>query len=266
MSLLPSMKYPHFDTKIPSSGIPIRFRPYTVGEEKVLLIAYESKDLSQIKLAIKQILSNCIIQGEGMDIDTWPAFDIEFIYLKIRSQSVSNTIDLTVRLPNCPKKISEAESKDTFCEKKTLFSVNLDKDIKMMIGDGENAKVFHPNDFKKTTSIKLSPELAVSVRYPSYSDLDAIKTTGEKTVSDVGFDLLARCTVSFSDKESTYPTSNVPLEDVVTFYKSMTRIEIEKVEEFFKNIPYLLVKTKATCKECGHQVEQKFTGISDFFI
>jgi len=259
MSNLPPVKYPWFDTKQPSTGKAIKYRPYTVGEEKILLVAAESGDANQIKLALKQIITACVV--DAAEVETWPTFDIEYIFLQLRSKSIGNMVAINVRLVDCPDK-----PRGELCDVSNSIDVNLD-DLKLTVSSNGTEVEFNPKDYKKTTNVKVSDTLAVQLRYPNYDDMDIIKSLdGELNADDLGYEMLARCTIAFYDEASTYTAANSTIPELIEYYKTFPRTQIEKLDEFFKAIPTVSTSSVVKCKKCGKTETHKLEGINSFFV
>lgn len=263
--MLPQVKYPLYETTMPSSGKKVKYRPYNTAEEKTLLMAVESGDPEQFKLALKQIVTNCI--QECPDVDTMPTFDIEFLYLKLRAASVSDTLDLQVKLFDCPQKTEQR----AVCDTPIRISINM-ADVCLMAPkkDADGAVVeakFESSSYRATHMVKLSDTLGVQLRYPSYNDFDIIKTMMNPDVDEdsIGFELLARCTVTVFDAESVFQAADSTLEEMIAWYRQLTKKQLSELDWFFKSIPQLVHTQPVTCKKCGKTTDYTIRGISSFF-
>ena len=96
---LPTIETPTYELKLPSSNKKVKYRPFLVKEEKILIIALESKNQNEITNAVTDVLRKCILT-KGVDVDNLPTFDIEFLFLNIRSKSIGEDIKLTVTCPD----------------------------------------------------------------------------------------------------------------------------------------------------------------------
>jgi hypothetical protein len=236
---LPKIQQPIFEDRIPSTGVKIKSRPFTVKEEKILLIAQESGDAEQIILAIKQILNNCII--DDIDIEKLAMFDIEYLLLKIRAQSVNNVIKFSVQDPDTEEKVELSVDINT---------IELKKDEK------HSATIDISNDFKLT------------MRYPSLNELIKLTQITEDTEDKAGFafDIMVGCIDSLIEGEDTvYKFSEYSKEEVDSFVESLTSSTVNGIREFFDTIPRLRIE----CPYVNSKGDDKtfvVEGIQSFFI
>jgi hypothetical protein len=233
---LPKISAPTFTALIPSNGREIIYRPFLVKEEKNLLIAMESKDPEHMHRAMIEMISNCIISND-IDINKLPAFDVEYLFLKIRSKSVSEKVSLAYRHKD------GINYKGESCDAITDVEVDLDQ---------VNIK-FSENHSKE---IKLSDKLSMKMRYPTLSD---IKTGGELDE----FEMIAKCIESVYDDEEIYEPDD--LNDSKAFLGSLNNQQFMQIAEFFNTMPSLSHEISYTCKKCGQVDNIILKGISDFF-
>lgn len=256
--MLPKVTYPYYETIIPSTGKKVKFRPYNVAEENILLVAVESGDVDQFKIALKQIISNCV--EDCPDVDKLSTFDVDDLFVKLRSKSVSEVLELNVRLYNCE------ESPNGLCNTSNKVTVKLD-DIKLKVAGPDGDVQFDTLKFKSTKTIKFNDNLGVKLRYPSYKDFDIVKTLLDEnsTEEDIGFEMLARCTVSLFDGDTVYDSAENSIEDIISWYKQIPKSQLTEVDAFFKLIPELSYSCIVTCKKCKKEVPYKIKGIDSFF-
>ncbi len=260
MSNLPKVVYPYFDAVLPSTGQKIKYRPYSVAEEKILLVASESGDIDQIKTAIKQVIGGCV--KDAPPIEDWAIFDVEQIYLKVRSKALSNTVDIQVRLATeaCTDKDAEG-----LCKTINIQRIDLDA-IKLMVQELDGTYTdYKPS--KKSGTIPLSEELGVELRYPTYDDIEVLKDlpTADGTEDEVGYRMLARCTKSVFDKEAVYDAKENTQAELIEFYKSLPRNQLELADNFFKRMPKVYQKCDMVCRKCKGTASIEFEGIENFF-
>ena len=233
---LPKISTPTFTTIIPSNKMEITYRPFLVKEEKNLLIAMESKEQSDMQRAMIDMISNCILT-EGVNIDKLPSFDLEYLFLKVRSKSISEKVSLGYRHKD------GINYKGETCDAVTDVEINLDE-IEVKFSE------------KHTITIKLDDRLTLKMRYPPIADL--------KTGEDINeFDMVARCIESVYDNEEIYEPDD--LDDAKTFLGSLSNQQFAKVAEFFSTMPTLSHTVTYTCKKCGQVDTIVLKGIADFF-
>lgn len=203
---------PLFEDKVPSTGMEIFYRAYTVKEEKILLIAKQSKDFKQSILAAKQILNNCIKPKNAkdvFDVAEIPVFDLEYLLLKIRSKSVNNEIKF---------KIEDEDTKE---------SINLSLDL-------ENIKVTHYPEHSK--EIKLNDDYMLVMKYPT---IDAITELTEADISDVekSYNVMVRCLDKLVSKDNVHSFEEETQESINEFLDDLDPKCIAGVKTFFETMP-----------------------------
>lgn len=233
---LPKISTPTFTTIIPSNKMEVTYRPFLVKEEKNLLIAMESKDQSDMQRAMIDMISSCILT-EGVNIDKLPSFDLEYLFLKVRSKSISEKVSLGYRHKD------GINYKGEPCDAVTDVEINLD-DVEVKFSD------------KHMTTIKLDDRLTLKMRYPTIADLKSGEDINE-------FDMVARCIESVYDDEEVYEPDD--LDDAKTFLGSLSNQQFAKVAEFFSTMPTLSHTVTYTCKKCGQVDTIELKGVSDFF-
>ena len=233
---LPVMKHPTFELTVPSSKQKIKYRPFLVKEEKILLLAQSSDSVKDMIQAIKQIIKNCIVESD-VDVDLLPSFDIEYIFLKLRVSSVSGTTELTFTDP------------DTDKPQKVLVDLN-------------NIEVTFPKD--EYNIVDVGQGVSLSLRYPTYSDLTEIDL--ENDASKGTMDMIKLCTdqvISGKDHEQVDQFKDYSDAEVDTFLDSLQPDAFTNLQFFFTNMPKLehTVEYKIGKETKSHT----FSGIQDFF-
>jgi len=232
---LPSLSVPEFETKIPSTGQSVKFRPFLVKEEKILLMALEGKDDFEITNAILNLLKSCIITE--VDVDNFATFDIEWMFLQIRSKSIGETIELVV------------SHRNSECKHKTNVVVDLNKvTVKGDIGDGK---------------IIIDPEksIGVKLRYPNMKDAAEISSVSE---TEGVFEMLYRCTVMIFDENDVY--EQFDREDLIEWYDQLSSEQFEKISDFFREIPKVSYDITWKCSKCGKDDKIVLEGLRNFFM
>lgn len=231
---LPKIEHPIFDLILPASKTKIRYRPFLVKEEKILLIALQGEDSEEIITAIKQVLNNCIVT-EGIDIDTLPTIDLEYLFIKVRARSVNNVIKLTY--------------KDLEDEKRYDVEVNLDEvEVKF--------------DENHSNIIRISDSLTLKMKYPQVDIANKLKES--KTEAELLFDILRNCIESISDGENEYRASDSSVEELDEFIQNLDVKAFNEVQKFFTSMPRLYHEVKYT-NSLGNERTVKFNSLSDFF-
>ena len=246
---LPTIAVPEYTLTIPSSGKEVKYRPFLVKEEKILLLAMESEKTEEIITATKTIIENCIY-GD-IDVEEMPTFDIEYIFLQLRAKAKGEVLDLNYK---CPK-----------CELEIPIAINID-DIKIIKNDKEHTK-----------DIKLTEELGVMMKYPNLSLQSKIaqKEDGSKPEIEALFETMTACIDYIYDKETTYPSKDHTEKEMTDFLESLTDEQFQKLSKFFETSPALRHEVELHCKhkspkskgkkECGYKEKITLEGLNSFF-
>lgn len=234
---LPKIDLPLFETTVPSSGKKVKFRQFTVKEEKILLTAKESNDIDQLILAIKQILSNCVV--DKIDVDNLAMFDLEFLLLQIRAKSVNDVIEFEIMDPDANEKVK--------------LSVDINE---ITIKKSETTNI-----------IKASDEYSLVMRYPTFSELKTLAASTTATKSQALFAVMIACidSLASNNNDTVYKMKDFSKEEVDTFVESLSAKTITDMKEFFDGIPVLRFEKKYRLKD-GTEKTFVLEGIETFFI
>jgi len=230
---LPSLSAPEFLTKVPSTGEEIKYRPFLVKEEKILLMALEGNDQTEITNAIMKILGNCILSD--VKLDKLATFDVEYLFLKLRGKSVGEVIEL---------KIGHSDP-DNPCQHRTEIEINID-DIEVV---GEL-----PSD-----KVQLDDSIGVKLRFAGMSDIGGVDTDSS---SDL-FNMIAGCIEYVYDEENVY--GEFSKKEMEQWLEQLSSEQFAKITEFFNNAPKLQQVVKWKCPECGEEDEMTLEGLAAFF-
>ena len=231
---LPKIDQPLFEVTIPSTGKKIKFRPFLVKEEKILLIAQQSDSDRDIIRAIKQVLNNCIV--DDVNVDDLATFDLEYMFLKLRAKSVNNMVKLSYR--------------DNEDDKVYDFEIDLDE-IEVKRTEGV------------TNKIKLNDEVGIIMQYPSASITEEL---GEfESEVDLLMFFIKKCIAEIYDSESVYVVKEQAEEELDQFIDSLDVATFEKIREFFEGMPRLYHELKYT-NEMGNERVIELTNLKDFFM
>ena len=237
---LPKLNVPVYETVLPSTEKVIKYRPFLVKEEKVLLTAMEDGKTETIMNAVKQVLKNCI--QSKIDLDKLPTFDLEFLFLRLRAKSVGEEVTIGLKPWGCPQNNGE------LCDKTTEVKVNL-----------EEVKVI--KDEKHSSKIMLDDNVGIKMRYPDISKIDSDMgdnfETGMKMVKD-SIDMI------FTSEE-THERDTISETELNDFIDSLNTEQFGKIREFFDTMPQLKHTAKYTCSTCGEEKETTITGLNSFF-
>ena len=237
---LPKISTPSYELVIPSNKNKIKFRPFLVKEEKVLIIAMESQDNKQIANAIKDVLSACILT-RGVKINDLSTFDIEYLFLNIRGKSVGEEVEVMVTCPD-----------DGETQVPTV--INLD-DIKVQVND------------KHSQDIVLDGEYTLRMKYPSMEEF--IKTNfssdGEVAVDDT-FKLIASCVEQVYSEEESWAGADCTKKELSDFVESLNSKQFKDIERFFDTMPKLSHTVKVINPKTKKENEVVLEGLQSFFV
>ena len=238
---LPTIETPTYELKLPSTNKKIKYRPFLVKEEKILILALESKSQNEITNAVTDVLKKCILT-RGIKVDDLPTFDIEYLFLNIRAKSIGEDIKLTVTCPDDG-------------ETKVPVTIYVDE-----------IKVIKPKDHK--IDIVLDDKMSLRMKYPSLNQFieSNFDTEDEaETIVDKTFRVVADCMDTIFDGEDAWEAKDYSAQERLDFVQQLNSQQYKKVEEFFSTMPKLshtIEVVNPNTKEKGSVVLE---GLADFF-
>jgi hypothetical protein len=238
---LPKISTPTYELELPSSGKKIRYRPFLVKEEKILILALESEDPKQITIAIKNILKDCI-STRGVKVDDLPTFDIEYIFLNIRGKSVGESIDLVITCPD--------DGETTVPVKVYIDEINVVKE--------EN----HSRD------IKLDDSLVLRMKYPSLSEFVSSNfdfSGADDSAIEQSFEMISSCIDMVYNNEESWAASDCTKKELKTWIETLNTKQFQDIEEFFNTMPKLSHTFKVTNPKTDVESEVTLEGLNNFF-
>ena len=236
---LPKISTPTYELELPSNGKKIKYRPFLVREEKLLVLAMESEDPKQITTAIKSVIKNCI-ETRGIKVETLPTFDIEYLFLNIRCKSVGEEVELNV-----------------ICQDDGQTTVP----VKILLDDIKVVK--NP---EHTNKIKLDDSLMMEMKYPSLDQF--IKSNFDFNSDDVvnqSFDLISSCIDKIYNEDEVWDTRDVTKKELEEFLDQMNSSQFKQIEKFFETMPKLSHTLKVTNPNTGVESEIVLEGLTSFF-
>ena len=238
---LPKITTPTYELELPSTGKKIKYRPFLVKEEKILILALESENVKQITTSIKSILKECI-QTRAVKIDTLPIFDIEFLFLNVRGKSVSEALELVVTCPD---------------DNKTTVPVKVYIDE---IGVVKNPD--HKND------INLDDKLTLRMKYPSLDEF--IKNNFDFNSRDEGaleqsFEIIASCIDQVYNEEESWAASDCTKKELLEWVETLNTNQFKLIESFFTTMPKLSHTIKVKNPNTKVESDIVIEGLQNFF-
>ena len=234
---LPKLTTPTYELEIPSTDEKIKYRPFLVKEEKILMMAMESKASADITQAVKDIVKECTF--DKVNIDNMPMFDVEYIFLQIRSKSVGEVSKLKLLCP---------DDKETYAD----VEIDLNK-VNVHVGDDH------------TNKIDLGNDMGMIMNYPS---IDSFSESGIRDINPGNMlEVIGSCILQIYEKkgEKVYDTKDQTQKELVEFIEQLNTKQFKDVQNFFETMPKL--KHEITIKNPKTKVESKvtLTGLNDFF-
>lgn len=231
---LPMMTLPSYEVFLPGLNKKVKYRPFTVKEEKNLMIALQEDNFEAAFNSIKELLDVCTYKE--LKVDDLAQIDAELLFINIRNKSMGEGVDV---VSSCVK-----------CEHKTYLTLNLGQ-----------YEVINPQE-KINSTIQLDKTTWIKMKYPTLSmGIQAIKEDEYQGVMSV----LSKCLDTLIVGEKSYYVPEFKQEEVVKWLESLSQEQMNKISEFLEKIPQIVFKDKYTCSKCGHENEIEMRGLEAFF-
>ena len=234
---LPQVALPTYELTVPSTGKKLKYRPFVVKEEKVLLIALESGDDKQIEQATRTLLKNCI--QSRVKVEDLTMFDLEYIFLQIRAVSVGEVVEMNVTCQD--------DNETT-----VKYAINLTE-----------VEVQFPEEHSK--KIEISDTMGVIMKYPGYEAFIDGSIIGNTPTADDLIDIIASCIDQIYDGEDVYDSSTTSKKEFVQFVEGLTNKTFEQIQKFFESTPVLAHSFSVKNPNTGEISEFTIQGLSNFF-
>lgn len=228
---IPFMKVPEYDLTL-SNNVKVKYRPFLIKEEKILLMANESRNDQEINNALIKVVQNCTLTN--IDVTKLPVYDFEYLWLNIRAKSVGEVIELKLKCPDDDK-------------------VTVDYTLKI-----EDVK---PDLNKKIeTNIEFEKGYGIIMRVPTIVDL-----SNKRTVMDLSFDLVRDCIAQVYKNDEIYEAKDIEKNDLTEFVEHLTTNQFKKIRTFFDSLPLVSHTIKYKNPNSNKEFELLLQGASDFF-
>ncbi len=237
---LPKISTPTYELELPSTGKKIKYRPFLVREEKILILALESEDEKQIATAVKNTLKECI-QTRGVKVENLAIFDIEYLFLNIRGKSVGEAVDLIVTCPD---------------DGKTTVPVKIYIDEIEVVKNKEH-----------TPDIDLDGSLTLRMKYPSLDQFVSNNFSFDDSAEDLNksFEIIGSCIDVIFNEEDAWSTSDVTKKELMSWLDGLNSSQFKKIEKFFATMPKLSHTIKVTNPNTEVENEVVLEGLQSFF-
>ena len=237
---LPKLNVPVYEAVLPSTEKVIKYRPFLVKEEKILLTALEADDTKVLSSAVRQIVNNCV-QGE-LDVDKLPTFDIEYLFLRLRAKSVGEKVTIGLKPYGCPK------NESGLCENTTEVEINLEE-VKVTKNKASSSKIM------------IDDKIGIKMKYPDINTINLSGTTSEAA----GMDVIRGCIDMIFTEEETHERDSFTDKELDEFIDSLNSQQFKLIRNFFDNMPVLKHTVKYKCDTCGEKKETILQGLNSFF-
>ena len=235
---LPKINTPEYRLTIPSTDEEIRYRPFLVKEEKLLLIASETGDDDATYKAVRNIIKNCVL--DKIDLDKMPLFDMEYIFLNLRAKSVGEIASLKVTCPD---------------DNKTQVDVDVDLTTVQVVMDE-----------KHDARIQLTDDIGVLMAYPSMGTVGVLTNVVEEGKQTANlFETVANCLYQIWEGEEVHDAMDYSMKDKLAFIDSLNHEQFEKIQNFFDTMPTLKHEIKITNPKTKKKLKVTLSGMNDFF-
>jgi len=235
---LPTISTPTYELELPSTEKLIKYRPFLVKEEKLLVLALETEDTKEISNAIKAVLKNCI-QTRGIKVESLPTFDIEYLFLNIRGKSVGEQVEVNLIAPDDG-------------ETSVPVTINID-DIKVQRVEDH------------TNKIKLDDNLMMEMKYPSLDQFIKSNFDVSENNMDQSFELIASCVDKIYSDEEVWVAADVTKKELIEFLEQMNSLQFKQIEKFFATMPKLSHEITFVNPKTNVENTVVLEGLSSFF-
>lgn len=239
---LPKIELPIYELKLPSSGKLIKVRPFIVKEEKLLLMAVESKDNNEIINTTKQIISNCILEG-NVNVNTLPFFDIDYLFIALRAKSIGEKIPIQYR---CTTIMPDNEECGAFFDSEIDIS-NVEIETNNQVSD----------------EINLDSGVTVKMKYPTYSIMKNLSAKDPALTNKIK--VISHCIDMIVKGKRVHSSRDLSEGELLGFIESLTQKNFKKLEEFVDNFPSFYIGVQHKCENCGTEHSLRYTDFLDFF-
>lgn len=243
---LPSNKHSIHETTLPISKRKVKYRPFLVGEEKVLMMASESKKSEDMILALKQIAENC---AHGLDVSDLPLVDLEYLFIKIRIASKGETSLVGFKCKHTTPGSDALIGLDIECGHINQIEIDL-KNVKVDNSDVQN-------------KIEIAPGLVMVMKIPDFSHFSLVAESQDVSAL---FKFIASMVDSICDGDEVFTREDATDEEFEDFLYDLTKTQFEQLQDYFQNLPKVSIPVDFKCQKCGAEKTFNFRGIDNFFV
>ena len=230
---------PKYEMTVPSTKEVVKYRPFLVKEQKVLLVAFESKDSKQILNSMLSCLETCV---QGINVNNLATFDVDYMFTQVRSKSVGETTQLLHPCEEC----------------------NEENEVKI---DLQTIDIKTHENWEIERNVSITDDIVVELKYPTYQDILKNEALDNKDIAgaEMVFEGIISCLNSVKTETENIMIRDEPKEEIERFMNSLTNDQLEKITSFVETMPTLSHSEKYNCKKCKHENIIELKGLNDFF-
>jgi hypothetical protein len=230
---------PKYEMTVPSTKEVVKYRPFLVKEQKVLLVAFESKDSKQILNSMLSCLETCV---QGINVNNLATFDVDYMFTQVRSKSVGETTQLLHPCEEC----------------------NEENEVKI---DLQTIDIKTHENWEIERNVSITDDIVVELKYPTYQDILKNEALDNKDIAgaEMVFEGIISCLNSVKTETENIMIRDEPKEEIERFMNSLTNDQLEKITSFIETMPTLTHTEKYECKKCKHENTIQLNGLNDFF-
>ena len=248
---LPKIDLPVFELKLVSLPNPIKFRPFLVKEEKLLLMALESGEEETVFKTIKQIINNCMV--DDVEIDKLPIFDIEYLFLNLRAHSIGEKVETYFM---CRNVVGTEKNED---------NIDIDVECKHMMPVVINVSDIKPPITDLSPKVMITDKIGIVLKFPTLRTFKPISDMITAENNEKVFDMIYECAEYVFDDNGMYYINENPKEELVQFLESLTQEQFDRIVLFFEKLPKINYDLEHACQKCGFTHNLHMEGLTDFF-
>ncbi len=235
---LPKIGYPTYELELPSNGKTVKYRPFLVKEEKVLLLALEAEDEKQVTSAVKDLIKNCVISR--IKVDTLPSFDLEYLFLKIRAASIGEMINLNVTCND---------------DNKTKVDVQINiNEVEVFKPEGHNPKIMFDD------------KTGIIMKYPSMKEFIDREFLQKEIKTEEVYEFISDSIEQIFDGDEVFDKTTTTKKEFRTFVDSLTSKQFEQIQQFYVTCPKLSHSFKVKNPNTGEESSYTIEGLQSFFV
>ena len=239
---LPKIDLPLYQVKLPSNNKELTIRPFLVKEEKLLLMAIESNNDSEIINTTKQVINNCLINTD-INVETLPFFDVDYLFIALRAKSVGEAIEVKFTCNNYHN--------DVMCG--SVFPAMIDIANSKIVKDDTISNI-----------IDVGKNIKLKMKYPTYTTMKLILDNDNNINKKLN--VIAGSIDQIIDGENILTNKDFTKEELIDFLENLTKEKYMKIEEYVDNFPTFAVSSTAKCNKCGFEHNLTYTDFASFFV